>query len=277
MTTYTFSTIDDASAYLEADDGVSNPPPRPAAGGVLKVRLPDLTPLADQAYEGRTGYINFTLTDIPFVQVSGNNGGTWHPLIAIEAQIAGANAGLVAAQASQLAQQALTTANAALAAANSGGITFAGSGPGGATPDVGPAKIFTLAQIHARDDRVAIDPTDVTGLQPVATSGLSADLTDANQPGGAGLLDDAGVFPAAFIPGGGGGGGSGLIFIFQNPDGSWPARTTKTADVTQRVTYIPAYNPNLKPAIGTDAATAKVMNASLLRPGDVLENRQAAA
>lgn len=278
MTTYTFGTTVDAAQYFEQDDGSSNPPPRPAADGVLKVRGLDLSALADQAYSGRTGYFAFTLQDVPVCQVSANNGGTWTTIISLEAQLAGANAGVAAANAVQVATQANATANAALAAANSGGVTFVGSGNSVGSPDVGPAKVFTLALIHARDDRIDIDPGDITGLQPVATSGLSADLIDAGNPGGVPLLDDSGFLPASVIPGGtGGGSGSGFLFIFQNTDGSWPARTTVTSDVTARVIYIPAYNPNLKPAIGTDAATAKVMNASLSRPGDVLENRRAAS
>lgn len=276
MTTYHFGTGVNPAHYVEIPNGSVNPPPRPAAPGTLKVRnYTDQSALPDATYDAITGYFGFTTTDIPVVEVSADGGSSWVPLVGIEAEIAGANAGTLAAQANQTATNADAKATAALAAANSGGITFAGSGPGGATPDVGPAKIFTLAQIHARDDRLQIDPGDINGLSLVATSGLSADLVDANIPGGVPLIGDDGFIPDALVRASGG--GSGNKFIFQNADGTWPARTTVSTDPTECVEYIPAYNPTMRPAIGTDAATAYVLNASLGRPGDKLRNLQPAA
>jgi hypothetical protein len=273
MTTYSFGTGVNPAHYVEIPSGSTNPPPRPAAMGTLKVRSDaDLTPLPDATYSAITGYFSFTTEDVPVVQVSADGGSTWVPLIGIEAEKAAAAAGVIAGQANATALQAIVIANAALAAANSGGETFIH-----ATGQVGPAKIFTLAQIHARDDQDLIDTTDITGLATVATSGLSRDLTDANQPNGSVLLDDNGFVPDAFLQAGGGGGGAGQKFIFQNTDGTWPARTTVSTDPTECVEYIPAYDPTKRPAIGTDAATAYVMNASLSRPGDKLRNLQPAA
>lgn len=272
MATFTFGTAVNPAHYVEIPDGVTNPPARPASSGVLKVRnAVDLTALPDHSYDAVTGYFGFTTTDIPIVQVSADSGVTWVPLIGIEAEEAGANAGTVANQALANSTTAITTANAALAAANSGGVTISNS-----VGTVGPTKVFSLAQIHARDDQVPINAVDVSGLSTVAGSGLSRDLTDANQPNGSVLLDDNGFVPAAFLQASGGG-GSGQKFIFQNTDGTWPARTIVSTDPTECVEYIPAYDPTKRPAIGTDAATAYVMNASLSRPGDKLRNLQPAA
>ncbi len=75
MTTHTFSTDTDPSLFLETDD--NGTPARLAAGSTVLVRdASDGTPLpATKALD--LGYLSFTTTDVPGVQVSGDDGATW--------------------------------------------------------------------------------------------------------------------------------------------------------------------------------------------------------
>lgn len=277
MTTYTFGTFVDPSAFLEQDDGSSNPPPRPAAGGTLLVRTLDLQNLPNQTYAGRTGYINFTEEDIPAVQVSGNGGTTWITLISIEAQVVAMNSGQVSSQALAAANNALSIANQALNAANQGGITFTGL-VAGVQWTVGPARNFTLAQIHARSVDDPITFADTQGFATVASTGVGADLLDYGVSGGVAVYDQSGfvVNVDGSRPGGSGGGGAGDIIIPQNSDGTYPARNTFTTDPRVSVVYLPWYDITKKPTIGIDLSTAFAVDPVQGYPGDRLRNTQAA-
>lgn len=265
MASNTFGTSTDPSHYAEIPDpSAAGQVIRPTAGATIWVR--------DYATQIRQadiitliyGYLpTFSLQNIPTIEVSGDGGTTWvGPLVSAEARAAAATAGADAASAVQLATSASTTAQQALQLAQQAGqVTIDGS----------TGTNFTLAQIHARDTRVQVPPGDVLGLDPVATSGLGADLNDLGLPNGIVPLDAAGKIAAIYLPAGGTAGG--VIEILQNADGTWPVRTTKTADVTQRVYYDPRYDPTKLPSIGVDLATAKAANPGSNIPGDVLYNK----
>jgi hypothetical protein len=230
---------------------------RPPAGQVVKVRdaltqvaLPDIT-TTDY------GYLNTWTASTPLVEVSGDGGVTWRgPLVGRESLIEALTAGSTAATALQVATSADTKASQALAASSSAGVTING---------FGPASTFTSAQMGVRGTSDPIPSSAVTGLSPVSTSGLARDLADYGQPGGVPTLGLDGKIPAAQI---GGGAGGGVLTIFQNPDGSWPSRSTVTTDATRRVEWDPFYVPTALPKIAADGVGAYPANPALGVPGD---------
>jgi hypothetical protein len=68
--------------------------------------------------------------------------------------------------------------------------------------------------------------------------------------------------------------GSGLR-IYQNSDGTWPARSTITSSRTQVVTFVMQYDVTREPTIGVDgsAAYATDLTATPKIPGDQIEVR----
>lgn len=119
-TVHHFGTDIDPSHFVEVPgtldpDGSGNvtAPRRPAAGTILSVRdaatlaaLPDIT---TQNY----GYWDYTTTDIPQIQVSGDGGVTWvGPLTSAEAMGDVATAGANAADANASAQAAVAAVQA---------------------------------------------------------------------------------------------------------------------------------------------------------------------
>lgn len=161
MTTYTFATLADPSLFDEVQDtGYVDPLGqsrtlwvRPPAGQTIKCRnadtltaLPDTTTLLG-------GYVSFTTTDVPKVQISTDGGSTWvGPLVAIEALVAAVNAGVDATSALALANQALTAANAALAAVGSASTAVLSvAGRGGAVvltkSDVGLGSVDNTSDL----------------------------------------------------------------------------------------------------------------------------------
>jgi hypothetical protein len=230
---------------------------RPAAGAAIKVRdaitqasLPDIT-------TGNYGYWPTFTATTPLVEISGDGGVNWKgPLASREALIDAMTSGATAAQALQVATSADTKASQALASSSSAGVTING---------FGPATNFTSSQIGVRGATDPIPSSAVTGLAPVSTSGLARDLADYGQPGGVPTLGLDGKIPAAQI---GGGAGGGVLTIFQNPDGSWPSRSTVTTDATRRVEWDPFYVTSALPKIAADGVGAYPANPALGIPGD---------
>ncbi|MGN6245104.1 MAG: hypothetical protein ACTHQ3_15740 [Motilibacteraceae bacterium] len=263
-TVHHFGTDVDPSHFVEVPgtldpDGSGNvtAPRRPAAGTVLKARdastlaaLPDIT-------TDDYGYWSYTTTDVPQIQVSGDGGSTWvGPLISAEGKVDSLNAGANASTALQTATSADQKATQALAAAGTGGqVTIEGV----------TASTFTLAQINARDARVQIPVAEVSGA-----ASTWDDIAPSAPP--MPILGADGKIPASYIPASVGSGG---YFVYQNADGTWPARTTVTSDPTTIVTYVMQYDVTKEPTIGADTSTAYAqdLTATPKVPGDQIEVR----
>ena len=171
---------------------------------------------------------------------------------------------ITAALAGVNANTALTNSTEALAAAQDA-LRLVQENPGGTGG--GPITIagvtgvtFTLAQIHARDDRVPISINDVNAPM-VAKTGLYSDLLQ--KPAVATLVN--GKVPASQLPVTGTFGDP----ILQKPDGTYPARNTVTQDETRSVFYRQLYTA-AEPTRGTDGASAYAPNPALNIPGDFL-------
>jgi hypothetical protein len=108
MAVYAFSTTSNPAHFVEIEDP-SNPGQaiRPPTGSTLLVRnSADHTALPSQVTLN-LGYVNFTVNDVPVVDVSADSGATWFTFYSAEAQYASFSAG-------QTANTALATANSAL-------------------------------------------------------------------------------------------------------------------------------------------------------------------
>jgi hypothetical protein len=258
MTVHHFGTSVDPAHYVEIPDP-ANPGQvlRPDAGTVLKVRsaadLSDLPDVTTSTY----GYWAYTTTDIPQILVSGDAGATWvGPLTSGEAATGAVGAGANAATALQTATSADSKATQALTLAQAAGqVTIDGT----------TASSFTLAQIHARDTRVQIPVAEVSGA-----ASTWDDIAPSAPP--MPILGADGKIPASYLPSGGTGSG---YRIYQNADGTWPARTTVTSDPTVVVTYVMQYDVTKEPTIGADTATAYAtdLTATPDIPGDQIEIR----
>jgi hypothetical protein len=264
MTTHHFGTSVDGSQFVEVTgipdpdaDGNTSAPRRPPAGTALKVRsradlssLPDIVTAPD-------GYWSYTTQDVPQIEVSGDGGATWWgPYESAESKDQQAASGANAATALQTATSADTKATQALAAAQAAGqVTIAGV----------TGSSFTLTQIHARDDRVQIPVAEVSGAastwDDIAPSAPAFPVLGADNK-----------IPASYLPSGGTGSG---YRIYQNADGTWPARTTVTSDPTVVVTYVMQYDVTKEPTIGADTATAYAtdLTATPDIPGDEIQIR----
>jgi hypothetical protein len=230
---------------------------RPPEGQIVKVRdlltqapLPDITTT-------QYGYLETWTSESVLIEISGDGGITWRgPIPSREALTQAITSGTIATEALTVATAADTKATQALASSASAGVTIAG---------VGPATVFSLAQIGARAVSDPIPSSAITGIATVATSGQGKNLTDFGQPGGVPTLGSDGKIPAAQI---GGVTGGGTATILQNPDGSWPARSTVTTDATRRVDWDPFYAPTQFPAIAADGIAAAPANPVAGIPGD---------
>lgn len=108
MAIYTFSTTSNPAHFVEIEDpSNAGQAIRPATGSTILVRnSADHTALANQVTLN-LGYVNFTVNDVPVVDVSADGGATWFTFYSAEAQYASFSAG-------QTANNALATANSAL-------------------------------------------------------------------------------------------------------------------------------------------------------------------
>lgn len=158
---------------------------RPRAGYTFKVR--DATTLADLPDVTTTdyGYWSFTDEAIKSIRVSVDDWATAGigPLIAVEAELEGVQAGTTAIAAQTQAAAAAALAQQAIDAVNSGSP---GGGVGtvtqvaGVSPDVTGNVPLTAASVGARPSATPVPAASVSGLASVATSGSYNDLS--NQP-----------------------------------------------------------------------------------------------
>lgn len=193
MTTYTFSTqIDPAlfdeeqdTTYVDSTSAGRTLWVRPRAGKTLKVRnYADGTALADTLMlDG--GYVSFTTTDIPAVQVSPDNGATWvGPIIATAALLAVLDQAVNATAALTAANQAVATANKAATDAATALAEVQSGGGGGFT-----GHVDWLTQI---DNRPVI-PSTASQIGAIAASDKGAAL-------GVATLDTNVQVPVAELP-----------------------------------------------------------------------------
>jgi hypothetical protein len=157
------------------------------------------------------------------------------------------------------ATQASQDAADALAASGSAGVMIAG---------IGPKTSFTLAEIHARDDRTPIHTGDMDDLATVGSSNMGADLSDYGAPNGVAPLGSDGKLAAQY---GGGGGGGGEKRVYQNADFTIPARSTVSTDPTEVVVVVLWYRNTDRPVIGTDLSTYFRIDPANGIPGDDIE------
>jgi len=210
------------------------------------------------------GYWDYSTQDIPVIEVSGN-GSDWLAIVSIEARIASALTGIDVSSAIQTATAADVKASEALrlaqvAAEQSGKVTINGV--------LANTFVLNATTLGARPAGLPISVNEITGVSLVGQTGDYDDL--ANTPllglaGGVATLDDTGKVPSSQLPATIQ--GAGELRIKQNTDGSWPARTTITSDVTRRV-YYEGTTPG--PALGTDITMAQYDNRALNIPGDRL-------
>lgn len=230
---------------------------RPPSGQTVKARDAVTQAALPDILTTNYGYLTQWTSESTVIEISGDGGQSWRgPIASRESLISAISAGSIAAEALTVATAADTKATQALASSSAAGVTIAG---------VGPANTFTLAQIGARSVNDPIQPSAITGLATVATSGQGKNLTDFGQPGGVPTLGSDGKIPAAQI---GGVSGGGILTILQNSDGSWPARSSVTSDATRRVEWDPFYVPTSFPPIGTDGVGAYAPNPAQNIPGD---------
>ncbi|WP_030526601.1 hypothetical protein [Phycicoccus jejuensis] len=254
----TFGTRTNPAHFVEiADPANPGQVKRPGPGAILQARsYPEGVGLSDIAVEDY-GYWD-AIFDPDAITVSGDGGVTWvGPLFSAEATLAAISAGLDVETALAQSTRALAAAEDALRLAEQGG---GGTGGGPITIEKVTATDFTLRQIHARDDRLSIPVEDIAGPD-VIYSGLYEDLKGV--PPKADLV--GGKVPQSQLPPA----GTLMNPIPQNPDGTYPPRSSVTLDATRSVFYRQLFT-SAEPPRTTDGSGAYAPDPAAGIPGDFL-------